>query len=122
MPGDRHGGFGERPGETDREQSRHRAPGRLNQGILTLMRPNGWSRRQPRLSTDGSMRITLGHVEPERMSLEWSPGERLTPWLVLDLPRAAWIVERRAAELTAEERQIVRDAADRMLRAVGGIG
>ncbi len=25
-----HGGFGERPGETDREQSRHRAPGRLN--------------------------------------------------------------------------------------------
>jgi RNA-directed DNA polymerase len=31
LPGDRHGGFGERPGETDREQSRHRAPGRLNQ-------------------------------------------------------------------------------------------
>jgi hypothetical protein len=25
-----HGGFGERPGETGREQSRHRAPGRLN--------------------------------------------------------------------------------------------
>ena len=25
-----HAGFGERPGETDREQSRHRAPGRLN--------------------------------------------------------------------------------------------
>jgi hypothetical protein len=34
------------------------------------------------------------------MSLEWSPGERLTPWLVLDLPRAAWLVEKRAAELT----------------------
>ena len=30
MRGDAHGGFGERPGETDREQSRHRAPGRLN--------------------------------------------------------------------------------------------
>jgi hypothetical protein len=30
LPGDGHGGFGERPGETDREQSRHRAPGRLN--------------------------------------------------------------------------------------------
>jgi Group II intron, maturase-specific domain len=30
LPRDRHGGFGERPGETDREQSRHRAPGRLN--------------------------------------------------------------------------------------------
>jgi hypothetical protein len=27
---DPHGGFGERPGETDREQSRHRAPGRLS--------------------------------------------------------------------------------------------
>jgi hypothetical protein len=33
LPGDRHGGFGERPGETDREQSRHRAPGRLNQRL-----------------------------------------------------------------------------------------
>jgi len=30
LPRDGHGGFGERPGETDREQSRHRAPGRLN--------------------------------------------------------------------------------------------
>jgi group II intron maturase len=27
-----HGGFGERPGETDREQSRHRAPGLLSAG------------------------------------------------------------------------------------------
>ncbi len=31
LPGDRHGGFGERPGETDWEQPRHRAPGRLDQ-------------------------------------------------------------------------------------------
>ena len=31
VPGDRHAGFGERPGETGREQSRYRAPGRLNQ-------------------------------------------------------------------------------------------
>ena len=57
-------------------------------------------------------------VESERLSLEWSPGERLTPWIVLDLPRAAWIVERRVEEPTAEERQIVRDAAERMLHAV----
>lgn len=56
------------------------------------------------------------------MSLEWSPGERLTPWIVLDLPRAAWVVERRAAELSAEERQIVQDAAHRMLRAVSDLG
>ena len=56
------------------------------------------------------------------MSLEWSPGERLTPWIVLDLPRAAWVVEHRAGELTAEERQIVRDAAARMLSAVSDPG
>ena len=31
LPRDRHGGFGERFGETDREQSRHRAPSRLDQ-------------------------------------------------------------------------------------------
>ena len=31
LPRDRHGGFGERPGETDREQAQNRAPGRLNQ-------------------------------------------------------------------------------------------
>jgi hypothetical protein len=68
------------------------------------------------------MRITLGLMESERMSLEWSPGERLTPWIVLDLPRAAWVVENRAGELTAEERQIVRDAAARMIRAVSDTG
>jgi hypothetical protein len=71
------------------------------------------------------LRVVADHtwmVESERMSLEWSPGERLTPWLVLDLPRAAWVVEKRAAELTAEERQIVRDAAARMLRAVSEAG
>ncbi len=46
------------------------------------------------------------------------PGERLTPWMIHDLPRIAWIVESRAAELTEEERQIVRDATTRMLRAL----
>ncbi|MFD5513881.1 reverse transcriptase domain-containing protein, partial [Streptomyces sp. NPDC127051] len=30
LPSNRHGGFGERSGETDREQSRHRAPGLLS--------------------------------------------------------------------------------------------
>jgi hypothetical protein len=68
------------------------------------------------------VRITLWTVESERMSLEWSPGERLTPWLVLDLPRAAWVVEKRAAELTPEERRIVRDAAARILAAVSEAG
>jgi len=35
LPGDWHGGFGERPGETDRQQYRHRAPGRLN-SLITV--------------------------------------------------------------------------------------
>jgi 3-deoxy-D-manno-octulosonate 8-phosphate phosphatase KdsC-like HAD superfamily phosphatase len=30
LRGDAHGGFGERPGETERRQRRHRAPGRLS--------------------------------------------------------------------------------------------
>jgi len=51
-------------------------------------------------------------------SLLWSPGERLTTWMLHDLPRIVWIVEYRAAELTAEERRVVREAAARMLRAV----
>jgi hypothetical protein len=45
-------------------------------------------------------------------------GRQLTPWIVHDLTRIAWIVEYRAAELTDEERQIVRDASTRMLRAL----
>nr|WP_296076960.1 hypothetical protein [uncultured Actinoplanes sp.] len=48
------------------------------------------------------------------------PGRdgRLTPWLIHDLPRIAWIVEYRYAEMTSEERQIVRDAITRMQRAL----
>ena len=49
---------------------------------------------------------------------EWERDGRLTPWLVHDLPRIAWIVETRTAELTDEERQIVRDAVTRMRQAL----
>jgi hypothetical protein len=38
--------------------------------------------------------------------------------MIHDLPRIAWMVEYRAAQLTDEERQIVRDATTRMLRAL----
>jgi hypothetical protein len=38
--------------------------------------------------------------------------------MIHDLPRIAWIVEHRAAELTDEEQQIVRDATTRMRRAL----
>ncbi len=49
---------------------------------------------------------------------EWEREGRLTPWLVHDLPRIAWIVESRTAELTDDERKIVRDAIARMQRAL----
>ena len=58
-----------------------------------------------------------GVLAPDQPSLP-AAGERLTPWMIHDLPRIAWIVEYRAAELTDEERQIIRDAAARMQRAV----
>ncbi|HEY5184684.1 MAG TPA: hypothetical protein VIM19_07230 [Actinomycetes bacterium] len=46
----------------------------------------------------------------------WRPEERLTPWFVFDLDRLAW-VEQRAAELTDDERRLVRESCERMLRA-----
>ena len=65
----------------------------------------------PRCPTCGSL---LAHDQHSLLE----PGDRLTPWMIHDLPRVAWIVEYRAAELTDEERQIVRDATARMLRAL----
>jgi hypothetical protein len=65
----------------------------------------------PRCPTCGSL------LTSDKHSL-LAPGERLTPWMIHDLPRIAWIVEYRAAELTDEERQIVRDATTRMLRGL----
>ena len=37
-----HGGFGKRPGETDRPKDRHRAPGRLREQAIALLH---WFRR-----------------------------------------------------------------------------
>jgi hypothetical protein len=48
------------------------------------------------------------------------PAERLTPWMVFDLERIAWVMEYRAEDLTPEERRIAQAAAQRLLRAVGG--
>jgi hypothetical protein len=47
----------------------------------------------------------------------WQSHERLTPWVLFDLDRIAWIVEQRADELTEEERRVVREASERMLQA-----
>jgi hypothetical protein len=68
----------------------------------------------PRCPTCGSLLTRDTH---ETHSL-LAPGERLTPWMIHDLPRIAWIVEYRAAELTDEERHLVRDATTRMLGAL----
>ena len=61
---------------------------------------------------------TCGSLLPGDKHSILAPGERLTPWMIHDLPRIAWIIEYRAADLTDEERQIVRDATGRMLRAL----
>ncbi|WP_319741440.1 transposase, partial [Streptomyces sp. AK08-01A] len=48
LPSNRHGGFGERSGETGREQSRHRAPGLLSDEAgqsMTPPRARTWGRR-----------------------------------------------------------------------------
>jgi hypothetical protein len=47
----------------------------------------------------------------------WAPGERLTPWVLHDLERIAWILEFRAGELTDEERRVVIEASDRLRKA-----
>ncbi len=68
----------------------------------------------PRRPTYGSLLTHDTHVTHSLLA----PGERLTPWMIHDLPRIAWIVEYRVAELTDEERQLARDATNRMLRAL----
>jgi hypothetical protein len=66
----------------------------------------------PRCPTCGGS--LAGHDQPSLLAA----GDRLTPWMIHDLPRIAWIVEYRAAELTDDEKQVVRDATTRMLRAL----
>jgi len=48
----------------------------------------------------------------------WDATERLTPWVVFDLERVAWVVEQRAADLSKEERRVVGAAIRRMLDAI----
>ncbi|WP_370347986.1 transposase, partial [Catenulispora sp. MAP5-51] len=64
-----HGGFGERSGETDREQSRHRAPGLLSDEAGQGLRPprgRTWGRRGKtpivRVRAAGSGRVSIAGV------------------------------------------------------------
>ena len=66
----------------------------------------------PRCPTCGG--LLTGHDQHSNLAA----GDRLTPWMIHDLPRIAWFVEYRAAELTDQEKQLVRDATTRMLRAL----
>jgi hypothetical protein len=47
----------------------------------------------------------------------WDRQERLTPWVLFDLERIAWVVERRRDELTPEERGVLRIVAARFAQA-----
>ena len=59
-----------------------------------------------------------GLLDDHEQDFLLASGDRLTPWMIHDLPRIAWIVEYRSAELTDDEKQVVRDATTRMLRAL----
>jgi len=49
----------------------------------------------------------------------WNERERLTLWVLFDLERVAWVVEQRATELTAEDRQLLHQVAARLERVAG---
>ena len=51
----------------------------------------------------------------------FNPDSRLTPYVLFDLERVAWIAEMRAGELTEQERALLREAARRLLAAADGI-
>lgn len=60
MRRDAHGGFGERHGETDQEQSRHRAPCRLDGGLEKTLSARGarW-RPHPRVRQASPVTVPL---------------------------------------------------------------
>ncbi len=83
--------------------------------------PPGWGRAR---HAQGQLTLshplhgrTLESMGSMTVSSEWRPDARLTPWILFDLDRIAWVVEQRAAELTPEERGLVWDACERMHRA-----
>ena len=51
----------------------------------------------------------------------WNPWQRLTPWVLFDLERLAWVAEQRSAELTSAERRMLHEVAARFERAAGAV-
>jgi hypothetical protein len=54
----------------------------------------------------------------ESIARAWAAEDRLTPWLVYDLERIAWVIGARAGELSEDEARIVRSASEQMLAAI----
>jgi hypothetical protein len=52
----------------------------------------------------------------------WDQRERLTPWVIFDLERIAWVVEHRSADLTPEEQRLLRAVAARLERVAREAG
>ena len=91
LPRDRHGGFGERPGETDREQSRHRAPGRLNwwKRIIGGCRTNGVSPAQiPDGTGEFGVAVNVRSGDVDQLMLmppsvrDWLPEDHLAFFVI----------------------------------------
>jgi hypothetical protein len=59
-------------------------------------------------------------VDDQVFRRAFNPDSRLTPYVLFDLERVAWIAEMRAGELTEQERAILRDAGRRLLAAADG--
>jgi hypothetical protein len=47
----------------------------------------------------------------------WERQERLTPWVLFDLERIAWVLEQRRGELTPEELDVLRTVTARLAQA-----
>jgi hypothetical protein len=69
-------------------------------------------------SIGGTIPVVTPDRDHEHVVREWAADDRLTPWVVYDLERIAWVIELRAGDLTDEEERIVRAAAARMLAAL----
>ena len=73
LPRDWHGGFGERPGETDWWQHRHCAPGRLNSRIRRTP-ASAMSDAMALLTLAGSRGLPVRAVNTKPVSVHRSPA------------------------------------------------
>jgi len=73
-----HGGFGERPGETERQQRRHRAPGRLSLWAFADHGPAGTGEPLAVALRPGNAgsNTAAGHITVLRAALAQLPGQR----------------------------------------------